>query len=170
MYYKIIEYFGPKDDGWEKYLEWRKLKLSSFDSIDGILRPDLFDPKATEDWNNCVNEDYKLSLITNLEYAKSIFHKYKNAAIVGVEIVNSIEYSPEKLLLGFDIIDSYCSVSLLTNWGNDEENLFSSKVQDNGLINDLKCALEVRNMLRDKFAEDSHAENCQIWAVYKTIT
>jgi hypothetical protein len=60
MYYKIIERFGPEDgDKWKKYLHWRGLQLTSFDSVYGILRPDLFEPVSKEDWNHCVNEDCK---------------------------------------------------------------------------------------------------------------
>ncbi len=43
MYYKIIPKFGPEDDGWKNYIDWRGLKLNRFDSVDGILRNDLFD-------------------------------------------------------------------------------------------------------------------------------
>ena len=56
MYYKIIERFGPQDgEKWQAYLEWRGLSLSSFDSVDANLRPDLFEPVSDEDWDNCLN-------------------------------------------------------------------------------------------------------------------
>ncbi len=87
MYYKIIERFGPEDgDKWKKYLHWRGLQLTSFDSVDGILRPNLFEPASKEDWNHCVNEDFKLSLITHLDYAKKILRNHKNSVLVSVEI------------------------------------------------------------------------------------
>ena len=172
MYYKIIEYFGPYDNRWKQYLEWCNLELTSFDSIDGVLCPGLFEPQTEEDWQNCVNEDYKLNLITNLDYAKSILSKYNNAVIVGVDIIDSIKYKLEESLLGYDIIDSYCDISLLTNWkkDKDEENLFSKYIQDNGLIHNLKTAMKIRDMLREGFSEDSHTENCKVWAIYKINT
>ena len=44
MYYKIVERFGPEcGDRWRGYLKWRRFNLSGFDSVDAILRPDLFE-------------------------------------------------------------------------------------------------------------------------------
>ena len=170
MYYKVIEDFWPSHHGWKSYIDWRGLKLDSFDSVDGILCPDLFEPKSEDDWNNCVNENYKLSLITNLSYAKKTFNKYKNASLVGVEIELETDYKPKEDLLGFDIIDGYCDVSLLTNWGIDEEDVFSHLVQRNGLIRDLDSALRTKNTLRERCSEDSHAEECEVWGIYKINT
>ncbi|MGK7877166.1 MAG: hypothetical protein AB4426_28885 [Xenococcaceae cyanobacterium] len=171
MYYKIIESFGPNDgDKWLSYLEWRGLNLTRFDSVDGILRPDLFQPECNEDWRNCVNENYKLSLITNLTYAKSVLERYNNPVLVGVEIEIEKGYIPKDGILGFDIIDGYCNVSLITNWGTDEECLYIGDVMTNGLIGDLGRALKIRDLLRKDFSEDSHAENCSVWAIYKVDT
>jgi hypothetical protein len=171
MYYKIVERFGPEDgDRWQNYLEWRGLNLSSFDSMDGILRPDLFKPESDEDWRNCVNEQFKLNLITNLEYARGILDRYDNSVLVGVEIELQEGYNPEDGLLGFDIIDSYCDVSLVTNWGTDEESIINNYVMNNGLIGALGRALQIRDLLRKEFSEDSHAENCEVWAVYRVNT
>lgn len=167
MYYKIVERFGPENrEKWQNYLKWRGLTLVSFDSVDGILRPDLFQPESEEDWRNCVNEDNKLSLITNLDYAKRISNRYENPVLIGVEIELEEGYVPKDSFLGFDIIDSYCDVSLVTNWGTDEEGLINSFVLPNGLIGDLGRAFQIRNLLRNDFAEDPHAENCEVWAVF----
>ncbi len=106
MYYKIVEKFGPEDgDNWKKYIDWRGLSLIKFDSVDGILRPDLFEPDSKDDWQNSVNEDYKLSLITNLEYAKSGQNRYDNSILVGVDIDINEGYAPGTGFVGFDIID-----------------------------------------------------------------
>ena len=168
MRYKIVEYFGPNNrNKWDDYLRWRKLDLSCFDSIDCGLRPDLFEPESMQDWCNCVNQDYKLNLITNLDYAKAIFSRYVNAVLVGVDIALGEDYILQEGLLGFDIIDGYCDVSLVTNWGTDAENLVNPHIMPNGLIADLAQALQIRNLLRQSFAEDPHAEECEVWAVYQ---
>ena len=167
MYYKIIERFGPQDgEKWQAYLEWRGLSLSSFDSVDANLRPDLFEPVSDEDWDNCLNEDHKLGLITDLDYARRILNRYQNAVLVGVEIELEEGYASQGGLLGFDILDSYCTVSLLTNWGMDKEDSISSEMMPNALISDLGRALQIRDLLRSKFAEDPHAGKCEVWAVY----
>lgn len=170
MYYKIIEEFGPEGGAWASYLEARGLQLDCFDSIDGILRPDLFEPESDNDWENCVREDRKLSLIKNLSYAKKVLSKHENATLVGVDPELDSDYVPEENLLGFDIIDGYCDVSLVTNWGHDEEGLFAGHIQKNGLIGTLDVAISIRNTLREKHSDDAHAEGCEVWAVYKINT
>jgi len=171
MYYKIVEKFGPEDgDRWQGYIDWRGLDLIKFDSVDGILRPDLFEPDSAEDWQNCVNENFKLNIITNLDYEKNILNRYDKSALVGVEIELEEDYIPQDGFLGYDIIDGYCDVSLVTNWGTDDEGLINNYVMQNGLISDLGLAIQIRNKLRKEFSEDSHAEACEVWAIYEINT
>ena len=169
MYYKIIEKFGPSDEErWQSYLNWRQLDLTCFDSIDGILSPDLFNPKSQEDWENCVKADFKLHLITNSNYAKRIVSRYHNANVVGVETELDEVYEPKEGLLGYDIIDG--SISVLTNWGADEEGLLNPYLMPNGLIGDLAQALYILNSLRKKFPNDLHVIESEVWAVYSVDT
>lgn len=168
MYYKLVERFCPEDGKrWQSYLEWRGLILTEFESVDGILRPDLFEPETKDDWENCVNEDFKLNLITDLDYARSARARYESAVLVGVEIELDAGYVPKNGLLGFDIVDGYCDVSLVTNWGTDEEDIISDHVMPNGLIGDLAEALRIRDSLRENFPEDPHAKDCEVWAIYR---
>ena len=74
--------------------------MTCFDSVDGILRPDLFGSRSHEYWANCVNENYKLNLITNSNYARKILHRYHNANLVGVEIGMAEAYVPNDGLSG----------------------------------------------------------------------
>ena len=166
-YYKIIEYFGPNSENWPTYIAWRQINLANFDSVDGMLRPDLFLPKSAKDWANCVNEDLKLHLITNLDYAKEIINHYPNGNIVGVEPEINDDYMCQKGLSGYDIIDSYWYVSLIANWKTDGNNSFDRYLMDNGLISDLNQALQVRNLLREEFPDGPHAKECTVWAIYR---
>ena len=168
MYYKIVGQFGSDaGDKWEEYLKWRGLNLASFDSVDGILRPDLFEPVSGDDWQNCVGGQYKSNMITNLEYAKRIFEGIDNSLLVGVEIELMEDYVPKPGILGYDIIDSYCDVSLVTNCGTEDKDLIDKYVMPNGLIGNKVHAFHVRNMLRETYPEDSHAGACEVWAVYE---
>jgi len=167
MYYKILPPFGPNDsDRWHRYIAWRGLKLTRFDSVDGILRPAYFLPQTEEDWMHCVNENFKLNLLTDEAYARQMLRRYDEATLAGVEIELETDYQPKDRLLGYDIIDGYCDVSLLTNWGADEEGLFTNHIMSNGLIGDIVQAIELRNKLRRDFAWDAHAIGCHVWAVY----
>ncbi len=171
MYYKAVENFGPQvGDRWQSYLKLRGLNLTSFDSVDSILKPDFFTPESELDWKNCVNEDCKLSLITNISYAKEILGRYDNAVLTGVEIELDEGYTSKDGLLGYDIIDGYCAVSLITNWGSNEDGFISNAISANGLMGDLGQSLQIRDRLRQDYPEDSHAMNCEVWAIYKVET
>ena len=169
MYYKIVENFGPENgEKWKGYLQWRGLSLTKFDSVDGILRPDLFAPESKEDWQHCVNKDFKINMITDLDYAKIVLKRYNNSALVGVEIELEKGYVSKAGLLGYDIIDGYRDVSLVTNWGTDGEGIINNHVMLNGLIRDADQAFKIRDRLRDDYSGDPHAEACGVWAIYET--
>lgn len=171
MYYKVVEQFGPnKGACWTDYLKWRGLNLTKFDSVDGILRKDLFNPESEADWANCVQENFKVSMITSLEYARKIQRQHDKAEIVGIEFPVDSQYKAKTGLLGFDVIDSNWDVSILTNWGTDEEGIFSNLVLKNGLLGDITQAFQIRDILRKKFPEDHHASECDVCAIYEVST
>jgi len=171
MYYKIVEKFGPESgDSWSKYIAWRGLELSRFDSVDGILRRDLFIPETEEDWCNCLAEKNLPVLINNIDYANTVKNKYPGSELLGVEINIENDYVGKSDLFGYEVIDSDWDVSMLTNWGTDEEGLFSKYIESNGLIASTHTALKVRDNLRELFPEDGHACECSVWAIYAIIT
>ena len=167
IYYKIVQYFGPKSENWPAYISWRKTNLDSFDSVDGMFRPDLFLPKSERDWVNCVNEDFKFHLITKLDYAKEIIHHYPSGNIVGVQPEINSDHICEDGITGYDIIDSHWYISLITNWKAKDRNSFCFSLMDNGLIGDLNQALQIRDFLHKKFPDDPHAKKCSVWAIYR---
>jgi hypothetical protein len=167
MLYRILSRFGPEDGAkWQEYLQWRGLRLDRFDSIDSILRPSLFNPETVLDWDNCVQADYRLDLITSLDYATSILGRYKNVVIVGVQPdVDSVRKTVG--LSGYDVIDAFSGISLLTNWGVDEEMIMTPHIASNGLVMEIERALAIRDELRQRFPEDDHANQCTVWGVYR---
>ena len=60
-----------------------------------------------------------------------------NADLVGIEIKLAEAYVPKAGLLGYDVIDGECSISIITNWGTDKENLINPHLISNGLIGGL---------------------------------
>jgi hypothetical protein len=169
MYYLIVRPFGPcREPEWSQYKAWRNLpQLETFDSVDSILRPCLFTPETPEDWENCLNEDFKLHLITNVEYARARLDTFgKEAELVACEFPVEAGYKERSGLLGYDIVDGYSSISLLTNWGTDPEGIMSGHIGPNGLVNGLGEALALKACLESRFGDDPHVKGCTIWAVY----
>ncbi len=171
MYFKIVEQFGPKNgEAWLKYLSSRGLQLDCFDSVDGILRADTFVPATNEDWDNVLIAEDKPSLLNSYQHALKVYRGLSGVDLVGVDIDVQKEFKPEQGLLGYEVIDSYWDVSILTNWGSDEEGLLSHHIENNGLISSLNTALSVRDIIQSRFPEDSHACECSVWAVYAVST
>jgi hypothetical protein len=169
MNYIITEKFGPGSKNWDAYAQWAGLeRCEAYYSIDGLMRKGLFTPETTEDWDNCVQEDYKLHLITNLDYAKEVFKKFSNAEILGV-VRDPRSFNegilPNHMLVGYDIIDGYNDISLITNWGGKES--IDVKLNEAALIEDIDQAYQLKGKLRREYPEEPHASECEVWAVYK---
>jgi len=169
MLYKILKPFGPSAGAeWEDYLSWiHHQHLTSFESIDSMLRDECFEPETEEDWANCVNEDFKINFINNLPYAQKIRDRNPGSEIIGMDLDVDENYIPKDGFRGFDILDEWLAVSLITNWGKDEPVFETVHFEPNGLISSLETAIDTRDMLRSKHSEDPHARNCQVLAVYR---
>ena len=166
MLFTIVESFSPQNgDLWTNYCKWRGFNFTRFDSIDGILRPTLFNaPTKDEDWNYVVNEDFKLHLITDYEYAIKKRDELGKGDLVGLRFDEHDENNPG--FLGFDLIDSYCDVSLLTNWGNDVE-IINRSLSSSGLILSRQSTEDIRKELLRTSGDDMHIEACQIVSIYR---
>ncbi|MEZ4617435.1 MAG: hypothetical protein R2867_18255 [Caldilineaceae bacterium] len=82
MFYKVVKQFKKEDDieQWQAYINFSGLgQIEAFCSLDGMHNHSLFTPESVEDWHNCVNEDYKIEMITNLDYAIVVAERYPGA-------------------------------------------------------------------------------------------
>lgn len=165
MLFTIVESFSPNDgDRWQSYCQWRGLAFKRFDSIDGILRPSLFDDPTGEDWHHVVNEDFKLHLITDYDYAVQKHREMSQGDLVGLKFSEHDESNPR--FLGFDLIDGYCDVSLLTNWGNDVDSINHS-LSSNALVLSYQIIEAIQQELLRANGNDAHVEGCQIVSIYR---
>jgi hypothetical protein len=166
MLFTIVEPFSPADgERWTSYCEWRGLSFERFDSIDGMLRPNLFDSPEDSDWDHIVNEDFMLHLITDLPHARHKHARIGKGDLIGLRFDD--HNTDHEGFLGFDIIDGYCEVSLLTNWGNDVE-FINRALAPNALLRNLKTAQEIFDSLRNDYGNDPHVEGCRIVSIYNT--
>ena len=166
MLYTIVEDFGPElGEAWFNYNEWRGLDFSRFDSLDGILRPSLFDPTTDEDWNHVVCEDFALSHLTDFLYAQKKHRKIGSGSLVAFSYENHDE--THKRFVGYDIIDGYCDVSLLTNWGNDLD-FINQALGSNALLPRIQQAQTIHQQLLKDHSDDNHVPGSKIISVYST--
>ncbi len=67
---------------------------------------------------------------------------------LGIEIKLDVAQVPKASLLGYDVIEGECSISTITNWDTDQENLINPHLISNGLIAGLAETLRTYNLLR----------------------
>ena len=167
MYYKVIRQFGPSSGAeWTQYAAWRGLSgVSRFDSIDGILRPDLFSPVSQEDWDHCVQADLRTSLLKDGAYAQRVAGRIPGAVVVGVVPGVTEDTALPEGVVGFDLLDGDEHVSLLTNWGSDPAGLIRPYLSSNAIVSELRDAMALHALLLARFPEDPHVCGSSIWAV-----
>lgn len=166
MLFTIVEDFGIADgEAWTNYLEWRGMHFERFDSLDGILRKSLVTPESTEDWNHVVCDDFMASYLTDLDYAHEAHTRIGTGTLMGFAYSEHDE--SDEGFLGYDIIDGFCDVSFLTNWGNDIE-ILNRALGPNALVPTLTQIETIHEFLTTNQGDDNHVEGCRIVSVYST--
>jgi hypothetical protein len=164
MIFTVVESFSPKNgERWASYCTWRGIVFDRFDSIDRILRPSLFSPKDEADWSHVVNEGFMTDFITDRSFAIEKRRLAGKGDIVGVTFENHDEGDSQ--FLGYDLIDGCCSVSLFTNWGNDNE-MINRSLAANGLVRSFSLASSIRDELVKTEGGDGHVSGCRVIAIY----
>ena len=170
MFYKVVKQFKKEDDieQWQAYINFSGLgQIEAFCSLDGMHNHSLFTPESVEDWHNCVNEDYKIEMITNLDYAIVVAERYPGARLFGLIIdPRQADMPKDGQLLGYDIMDGDYSISLLTNCGGFPDLFDNSRINRFGLLDEVAEAYAIRDHLRVAYADDPHAGACAVIAVF----
>jgi hypothetical protein len=166
MLFTIVENFGVADgEPWSSYIEWRGIHFDRFDSLDGILRKSLFTPESEEDWSHVVCENFKLSYLTDFSHAHQTHVRMGIGSLMGFAYTEHDEANEG--FLGYDIIDRFCDVSLLTNWGNDVE-IVNHAIGSNALVPTLAQVERIHEFLTSNHGDDNHVKDCRIVSVYST--
>jgi hypothetical protein len=165
MLYTIVQSFGPDDgDKWSDYCQWRGFTFDRFDSIDGILRYNLLESPADDDWPYIVKEDFMLHFITDLKHAFRKLAQIGKGEIVGVKLDDHDPENPN--FSGYDILDGDFDVSLLTNWGNDIA-MVNDSIALNGLVADFDQVKMIQQYLLSNYGDDPHVKGSRIISLYK---
>jgi len=164
MLYTIVESFGHAgDDSWKNYLEWRGLNFKRFDSLDGMLRPSLFTPETVDDWDHVVCDNFMIDFMNDRDFAQRAHSRIGAGDLVGFTYEDHDQEDPG--FLGYDIIDGYSDISLITNWGNDVE-IINRALASNALLATIDDANRIHDYLINNHAKDPHVEDCKIISIY----
>jgi hypothetical protein len=168
--YAAHKRFGPsRGDDWVQYIEWSGLShIRELVSTDTMLCPTVIDHLIDEDWKHNVHADNRVFRFTDPLYLKHrIDYDPLQHNILGIveqpSRCESVDGNFE--ICGYDILDSYESISVLTNCGGFPDIFAPSEINDFGLLPDLEIANGIAARIRSTHPEDSHCEDCRVWMI-----
>ena len=130
-----------------------------------MLRPALFNgPENDNEWDYVLQEHFMLQFIKEHSFAVTKIKEIGKGIIVGVKCEKHDATSDD--FLGYELLDSYYDVSLLTNWGNDHS-LINESISENGLVKSFETIQRIKNDLVSNYSEDAHAQKPNIISIYK---
>jgi hypothetical protein len=166
--------FGPAcGHSWTNYIQWSGLRhLSELISTDEMLCPSIVEELTDEDWRHNIHADFKTYFFHDFEYLKRRigYDPSKHNLLSLIERPNCSTIAESSFeFCGYDILDSYDSVSVLTNCGGFPSIFRASEVNRYGLLDDLSRALGIAAQLRAAEAEDPHCGDCRVWSLCRYV-
>ena len=172
-WYRAVKPFDPTcGEKWTKYIDWSGLtQLRELVSFDCCWCPDVIKKLKGRDWKHNVHEDYVLFFFTDLDYLLKRVAKLKPVNILAAvenpqsECRNAF-YDPRFEFKGYDVIDTCCEISALTNAGGFAKPFQNEELSDVGLISSLGRAVEICRSAQKHCSRENHAD-CDVWALWK---
>lgn len=168
--------FDPANDeslSWSKYVEWSGFRqISELVSTDSMLCPLVLKVLIDEDWRYNVHADFKTFFFHDLEYLKRriAYDPTRHNLLSIIERPDSPPIPQNDLeFCGYDILDSYDSISVLSNCGGFPAIFDSAEVNRYGLLDDLGRATGISAQLRDTEPECSHCCDCRVWSLCRYV-
>lgn len=162
--------FTPVDvDVGKRYIAW--IGFASVDEIvtlDYSLCSDLIDVPIDSDWVYNVHQNYRTTWFHNLAYLRQRcdWRIGRDQIIAMIDDPKTEQPPPAGFThCGFDILDGYDSISVLTNCGPFPDFVQLNSVNAYGLLPSLQLAESVAEAMRTKFPEDSHCCDCVVWQI-----
>ena len=162
--------FDPScGERWTSYIQWSGYhQLSELVSIDDMLCPRILEELIDDDWQFNIHADFKTYFFTDVEYLKRRIGydpaRHNLLSLVERPDVPTVPQTNFELC-GYDILDSYDDVSVLTNCGGFPSIFDASEVNHYGLLDSLTRALDVAAKLRDAEPNDPHCGDCRVWSI-----
>jgi hypothetical protein len=166
--------FDPScGESWTSYIEWSGFQhINELVSTDEILCPSVLDELIDEDWHHNIHADFKIFFFRDFEYLKRRidFDPARHNILSIIERPDSaIKADAGFEYCGYDILDSYDSVSVLTNCGGFPGIFKASDVNQYGLLDDLSRALVIAAQLREAEPDDPHCGDCRVWSLCRFV-
>jgi hypothetical protein len=174
MMFAAHERFGPfSGDSWTNYVNWSGLiHLTELVSTDNLLCPSVINELVDSDWDYNIHADCCTHFFREWQYLKRrIGYDRQLHNILGLtEEPSSLAVAPDEFeFSGFDILDSYNDISVLTNCGGFPEVFKNSELNQFGLLNEIARANSIANALRELYPDDAHCSECRVWSLCRYV-
>lgn len=168
--YTARERFRPAhNDGWSQYVQWSGFThITELVTLDHILCPELIDDLIDDDWSHNVHADNRITWFTDSDYLrKRSDRRYgRDQLIAMIENPDTVNKPHDGFVaVGFDILDEYDSISVLTNCGRFPGIFDPSAVNSWGLIEDIAEAKDIAERIRSDFPDEPHCCDCRVWQI-----
>lgn len=172
-WYIAIRAFAPDHKDWSRYIEESGMKhIREIISIDQVLCPSAIRRFEQEDWKHNVPGHFFSDYFLDLEYLLKRTKGFESTHILRViqnptREVRDLFSDLKFRFLGYDLTDSYGSVSALTNCGPLPLAFSPRDLSPVGLIYTYKRAVEVQQALEHNYT-DEFADSL-MWAIWQKV-
>jgi len=168
--YTARERFTPTNsDRWAEYVTWIGFHhIEELATLDDMLCRDLIDELLDADWSHNVQADFRATWFRDVDYLRQRcpWRIGCDQIIAMVEQPNAeIPPPPGFIACGFEILDGFDSVSVLTNCGQFPGIIDPASVNRWGLLPNLPTANSIAETVRTEFREEPHCSECRVWQI-----
>ena len=171
--YIAKERFDPTDgERWQGYVQWAKIPgLTEIVSLDTLLCPRLLKEISADDWAHIVNADFRLDYFYHLDYLLKRIGDMNRRNVLGLyrNPIRHITDPPpggDFVFIGYDLIEEATQISALNNCGGFPLAFRNEELNQYGVLATFDRAAEVRQELKAKYPEESHAD-CELYAIWR---
>jgi hypothetical protein len=170
QFYTAHRRFGPDSgDRWSSFIEWSGFRhVSEVVTTDELLGFALIDELIDEDWKYNIHSDCKMHFFRDLEYLKRRvgYRPELHNLLLITERPDSPTPAPDGFeFCGYDILDSFEAISVLTNCGGFPSIFSQIEVNRYCLLDELARADEIAAAIRLAEPEEPHCHDCRVWSI-----
>jgi hypothetical protein len=160
-------------DSWSRFIEWTGFQhIREIVSIDTMLCPSLIDELADEDWQYNIHADYRTSFFRDAKYLRRRIDYdcfRHNILALTKEPTSFVEPPNGFAFRGYDILDSYDSISVLTNCGAFPSIYSVEDINEYALVSDLDRVTEIASAIRKPHWDDHRRQECRVWGIARYV-
>lgn len=173
MYAAHFRFDPTCGDAWTSFLEFSGFHhIAELVSTDEMVCENVVEELLAEDWQHNIDADYQIFFFRDLDYLKRrIAYDPRRHNLLSIVERPALPTTPEPdfEFCGYDILDSFDSVSVLTNCGPFPGIFEPAEVNRYGLLNDLSRANEIAEQLRAANPQDAHCRDCRVWSLCRYV-